>query len=166
MSINDILFGLAFTIMSVITLSGGLAAVGVKNLLHAALFLVMSFFGVAGIYLLLEAEFLAVVQVLIYVGAISVLILFAIMLTRGLMRDSQSSHNTQWGWAALMVLLLFGAIFLLAFQFRWMQAGAKIEGDLLGNLGAQLVTTYVLPFEVISLLLLAVLIGAFVIARE
>lgn len=166
MSINDVLFGLAFTIMALLTLGGGVAAVSVKNILHAALFLVMSFFGVAGIYLLLEAEFLAIVQILIYVGAISVLILFAVMLTRGLMRADQTSHNTQWGWAILISLLLFGTIFLLAFEFKWPVASAKISGDIMATLGTQLVTTYVLPFEVISLLLLAALVGAFVIARE
>lgn len=166
MSINDLLFGLAFAIMGLLTLGGGIAAVSVKNILHSALFLVMSFFGIAGIYLLLEAEFLAIVQVLIYVGAISVLILFAVMLTRGLMLTAQSSHNTQWGWAMLVSLLLFGTILLLAFEFKWKVVGAKISSDILVPLGTQLVTTYVLPFEVISLLLLAALVGAFVIARE
>ena len=166
MSLNDIIFGVAFTIMTLITLGGGIAAVSVRNIFHAALFLVMTFFGVAGIYLLLEAEFLAIVQILIYVGAISVLLLFAIMLTQGLMRKDQPSTNSQWGWALIMVLSLFGAIFLLAFQFPWPTAKAVVKGDMMANIGASLLTTYLLPFEVVSLLLLAALLGAFVIARE
>lgn len=168
MSLDTFFFGLAFTVMALLTLSGGIAAVTVKNIFHAALFLVMSFFGVAGIYLLLEAEFLAVVQILIYVGAISVLLLFAIMLTRGLMRGEQSATNSQWGWALVLVLSLFGAIMLLALEFKWHVSNIAINADanILGEIGKQLVTTYLLPFEVVSLLLLAALVGAFVIARE
>lgn len=166
MTIDNILFYVAFGIMALITLGAGVATVSARNVFHSGLFLVATFFGVAGLYLLLEAEFLAVVQVLIYIGAISVLILFAIMLTRGLMRPSPVAFNSQWPFALVLAVALFGAILLLAVRFPWPQFQATVTADLTAPLGAALIGPYVLPFEVVSVLLLAALIGAFVIARE
>ena len=102
MPLNDLIYYLVFLLLSAVTLIAGLLVVTLRNVVHSALALVGAFFGVAGLYLLLEAEFLAVVQVLIYVGAISVLILFAIMLTRGLMTSVQTGVNNQWAAAALI----------------------------------------------------------------
>ncbi len=166
MSLTDALYYLVFIILAIITLGAGILTVTLRNVVHAALALVGTFFGVAGIYLLLEAEFLAVVQVLIYVGAISVLILFAIMLTRGLMQSTQVSFNNQWGAAVIIALLLFGGMSLIAITAHWPIAPASITTDLVPNLGKLLVTTYVLPFEVVSALLLGALVGALMIARD
>jgi NADH-quinone oxidoreductase subunit J len=121
---------------------------------------------VAALYLMLEAEFLAIVQVLIYIGAIAVLILFAIMLTRSLMTSPDSNINKQWAWAALAIATLFLGMFLVILQVPWVQRLTVITQDILPELGTQLLTTYVLAFEIVSVLLLAALIGAFIIARE
>lgn len=162
----ELLTYVAFFIMAAITLIGGLLVVSLRNLLRSALALIMTFMGVAGIYLLLEAEFVAAVQVLIYVGAIAVLILFAIMLTRGMMRGTESMQNTQWIAAAGIALLLFVALFMVAIGTTWHTTQAAVKTDLIPRIGMELMTTYVLPFEVASLLLLAALVGAMVIARE
>jgi len=155
-----------FLILAAVSLVGGFLAVSARNLVRAALGLILSFFGVAGIYFVLEAEFVAIVQVLVYVGAISVLILFSIMLTRGLMKDTASPQNSQWLAAAFISLIVFVALAAVALATNWPVAQTALKGDLIAKLGTQLVTTYVLPFEAVSLLLLGALIGAFVIARE
>ncbi len=157
----------AFFVLSAITLIGALMVATLRNIMHSALALMMSFFGVAGIYVLLEAGFVASVQVLVYVGAIAVLILFAIMLTRGLMTRTTGPENGQWIAAGGIAVLLFAALFFVAIGTNWPdKAPIQITGDLVPKIGAELVGTYVLPFEIASLLLLAALIGAIVIARE
>ncbi len=166
MDLNSVIYDVAFAILAIVTLAGAVLTVSLRNVVHAALALVGTFFGVAGIYLLLEAEFLAVVQVLIYVGAISVLILFAIMLTRGLMQSTNTSLNSQWGIAALVSLALFLGMMAIAISGHWPVGTGPITTDLIPQLGKLLVTSYVLPFEVISVLLLGALVGALVIARD
>lgn len=166
MALNDVLYYLVFFLLSAVTLIAGLLVVTLRNVVHSALALVGAFFGVAGLYLLLEAEFLAVVQVLIYVGAISVLILFAIMLTRGLMTSVQTSANNQWAAAALLSIFLFLGMLLIAARGPWPIATQPITTDLVPRLGTLFVTSYVLPFEVVSVLLLGALVGALLIARD
>jgi len=157
---------LGFIVMSLLAIIGALIAVSQQNLLRAALGLVLAFLGVAGIYFMLEAEFVGVVQILIYVGAISVLILFAVMLTRGLMQGRGGAQNSQWMLAAFIALILFTILAAVALGANWPIAAPHAMGDLIPTLGVQLLTTYLLPFEAISLLLLAALVGAIVIARE
>lgn len=166
MEITGIVGQIAFFLVAALTLVAGFMTVTLRNVFHAGLALVGTFFGVAGVYLMLEAEFLAVVQVLIYIGAIAVLILFAVMLTRGLMRNESSNINKQWAWAALAIVTLFLGMFLVILQVPWVQSGTAVYTDILPYLGTSLLTTYLLPFEVVSVLLLATLIGAFIIARE
>ncbi len=166
MTLNTGLYYLVFFILAVITLFAGVMTVSLRNVVHAALALIGTFFGVAGIYLLLEAEFLAVVQVLIYVGAVSVLILFSIMLTRGLMQSTYTSLNNQWGIALLVSIALFAAMTVIAIVGNWPVGSTAITGDLVPALGKLLVTSYVLPFEVVSVLLLGALVGALLIARD
>jgi NADH:ubiquinone oxidoreductase subunit 6 (subunit J) len=166
MTADQSLTSFIFFLLAAVALVGAVFAVTARNLVRAALGLILSFFGVAGIYFVLEAEFVAIVQILVYVGAISILILFAIMLTRGLMRDTGSAQNSQWLGAAAVSAILFGALTVIAFTTKWPVAQIKLDGDLIPKIGVELVTTYVLPFEAVSLLLLAALIGAIVIARE
>ena len=158
-----------FIVLSAITLAGAWIVITNRNLYRAALGLVFSFFGVAGLYALLNAGFLAVVQVLIYVGAISILIIFAIMLTRRVMDRDVVQRNTQWVISALVALALFGVIgYTLAFRAadQWPVSNASLPTDPIAELGEALVTTYALPFEAASVLLLVALVGAIVIARE
>ncbi len=166
MTLNTGLYYLVFFILAAITLFAGVMTVSLRNVVHSALALIGTFFGVAGIYLMLEAEFLAVVQVLIYVGAVSVLILFSIMLTRGLMQSTQTSFNNQWGLAALVAFALFAGMTIIAIAGNWPVGSTPITTDLVPTLGKLLVTSYVLPFEVVSVLLLGALVGALLIARD
>ncbi|MCC7164469.1 MAG: NADH-quinone oxidoreductase subunit J [Anaerolineae bacterium] len=166
MDLFGVISQLVFLLVAVLTLAAGLATVLLRNVFHAALALVGTFFGVAAIYLMLEAEFLAIVQILVYVGAIAVLILFAVMLTRGMMQTEDSNINSQWAWAATAIGVLFVGLFILILQVPWKISGQPVVGDTTPALGTALLTTYLLPFEVVSVLLLATLIGAFIIARE
>lgn len=166
MTVDQVLTYAAFFVMAGVTLVGGVLVVAFRNILHAALALMLSFVGVAGIYVLLEAEFVAAAQVLVYVGAISILIIFAIMLTRGLMKKGEPSQNSQWIAAAAVSLFLFAVLFFVAIGTAWPVMQSAVKTDLIPKIGVELMTTYVLPFEVASLLLLAALVGAIVIARE
>lgn len=166
MNVIGIISQIVFFIVAALTLTAGFLTVTLRNVFHAGLALVGTFFGVAAIYLMLEAEFLAIVQILVYVGAIAVLILFAIMLTRSLMKNEDSNINQQWAWAAGAIVTLFLGMFLVILQVPWVHSGGAIYTDLTPHLGTELLTTYFLPFEVVSVLLLAALIGAFIIARE
>jgi NADH-quinone oxidoreductase subunit J len=163
---SELLTYVAFIVMAAIALVGAFLAVSLRNLVRSALGLILSFMGVAGIYFVLEAEFVGIVQVIIYIGAISVLILFAIMLTRGLMSGAEAAENGQWIGGAFISLFLFAVIFFIAITTHWPVAEAPVNADLIPKIGTELVGQYVLPFEAASLLLLAALIGAIVIARE
>jgi NADH-quinone oxidoreductase subunit J len=166
MDVLGIISQLVFFLIAALTLTAGFLTVTVRNVFHAGLALVGTLFGVAAIFLMLEAEFLAVVQILINIGAIAVLILFAIMLTRGLMRSEDSGINGQWAWAAVTIVTLFLGMFLVILQVPWVHNATAVYTDIVPHLGTALLTTYLLPFEIVSVLLLAALIGAFIIARE
>jgi NADH:ubiquinone oxidoreductase subunit 6 (subunit J) len=158
-----------FIVLSAVTLGGAWIVVANRSLYRAALGMVLSFFGVAGLYALLNVGFLAVVQVLIYVGAISILIIFAIMLTRRVMDREVVQRNSQWFISLLVALALFGVLgYMLAFRVadHWPVSSSGLPEKPIELLGEALVTTYALPFEVASVLLLVALVGAIVVARE
>ena len=157
---------IAFIILSIITLGAALAVVTSKNLFHSALFLILSFVGVAGLYILLEAGFLAAVQILVYVGAISILIIFAIMLTRRLMAKDLVQRNAQWGISGLVALLLFALLGSVLLRVDWPVVAGDVSPESISILGQELMGTYALPFEVASVLLLVALVGSIIIARE
>lgn len=164
---------IAFFVFSLFILGGALGVVTSRNLIHAALYLILSLFGGAGYYVLLSAPFLAVVQVMVYIGAIAILIIFSVMLTRS-MTNIREIFNHQWGWSALVGVLLF--LFLIVGMLLpvWGPNGARAAepaSDVVAttiDLGVALVdgNQYVLPFEIASLLLTAAMIGAIVIARD
>jgi len=155
-----------FIVLSIITLGAAVAVVTSRNLFHSALFMVLSFVGVAGLYILLEAGFLAAVQILVYVGAISILIIFAIMLTRRLMAKDLVQRNAQWGISGLVALLLFAVLAFVLLRVDWPVVEAAVSRESISILGQELMSTYVLPFEVASVLLLVALVGSIIIARE
>ncbi|MBN1483733.1 MAG: NADH-quinone oxidoreductase subunit J [Chloroflexia bacterium] len=156
---------IAFFALTGLTLLGALAVVTLKNLLHSALSLMITFIGVAGFYFLLQAEFIAVVQILIYIGAVLVLTLFAIMLTERLMEKNLRQFTGKWWLAAPLAGLLFVALIVPAvWMTPWPESSADPPAQAVEALGRQLMTTYVLPFEIASLLLLVALVGAIVIA--
>ena len=155
-----------FSLVAVFILGGGLGVVATRNVVHAALFLLVSLASVAGAYLMLFAQFLALVQVLIYGGAITIVLLFAIMLTRS--RDYPLiSDNRQWPLAMLAGLAVFGVL-LASFLINKVPTSEPVAQDLkfVEHLATPLFTDWAVPFEIASLVLLVALIGAIVIARE
>ena len=157
-----------FIVLSAVTLIGAVGVVTNRNLFYAALFLVLSFVGVAGLYILLEAEFLGMVQILVYVGAIAILIIFAIMLSRRMMAPDVRALNEQWIIAAVTALALFAILGFILLQVAWPTAAADVPSNTIAELGKALVDPdqYLLVFEVASVLLLVALVGAVIIARE
>ena len=159
-----------FVVTAFITFLAAIMVVASPNLIHSALWLVLTLGGVAVLFLLLEAAFLAVVQVAIYIGAIAILVIFAVMLTRQISTGLASQVNRTWWLAAPAAVILFAGLILLFSQVAGFQAIAeplvKEPGTLVVDLGRALVDAqgYVLPFEVASVLLLAAMIGAIVIA--
>lgn len=152
-----------FIILAVFTLGGGLAVVVTRNVVQAALALLVSLVAVAGIYLVLYAEFLAIVQVLIYGGAIIIVLVFAIMLTRNA-EYPRTSDNRQWPLAALAALGLLGVL-VPSFLINAVR-GTTPQNAAFTDIGKSLFTTWAVPFEVASLVLLVALIGAIIIARS
>lgn len=152
-----------FYLAGALTLGGAVGVVGTRNIVHAALFLLASLMGVAGIYLLVFAEFLALVQVLIYGGAIVIVVLFALMLTR-LQEFRGSMDNPQWPVAVVAAVVLFGVI-AVAITRTVLPVGLERQGPDVQEIGNALFTQWAIPFEVASVVLLVALIGAIVIAR-
>ena len=158
-----------FLVVALFTLGSGLMVVTTRNLVHAALWLVSTLFGVAMAFALLNASFLAVVQVVVYIGAIAILFIFAVMLTRKDMRDQGPQHNPGWWFGALLSVLVFaGLFFLLQGWNSRSRIAAEIPAgfDAISELGTVLISpdAYVLPFEVASVLLVAALVGAVYVA--
>lgn len=136
-----------------------------KNIVHSALWLLVCLLGVAGLFVLLNADFLAGIQVLIYCGGIVVLMLFALMLTRDVGDATGRAYNRQLGWglAAVLALGLVGA--RLLGRGMWMEAASAPAADVTGRLSEALLGPYVAAFEIASVVLLVATIGALVIAR-
>jgi NADH-quinone oxidoreductase subunit J len=158
-----------FLIVGAVILVAGLMVVTVRNLVHAALWLVVTLFGVAVLYALLNASFLAVVQVVVYIGAIAILFIFAVMLTRRQAADTGASVNKNWWAGALVAVVTFaGLAFMLQSWSGFSKQAAVIPPgfDAVNQLGNALTSPmgYVLPFEVASVLLLAALVGAVYLA--
>ena len=162
-----------FILFSILTLGGGVLVVTQRDLVRAAAALILSLFGVAGLYVLLDAGFLAAVQVLIYIGAIAILIIFAVMLTRQLTSGGdESGFNSQWAGAlgAAVVMLAFVVFVVNTAWPLGLEAGdvPALAGDSTKGLGMALLDPeqFMLPFEVASVLLLGAMVGAIVIARD
>jgi NADH-quinone oxidoreductase subunit J len=157
-----------FVLLGVVAVGAAVLVVTTRQLVHAALWLVVSFGALAGGYLMLTAEFVAWVQVLIYVGAVVVLLLFGIMLTRapiGRSADLDSGNR----WAALAVALATAGVLVtvLVRGFRSAYAPLDVAGQGAAKpLGESVFRIWVLPFEVLSVLLLAALVGAIVLSRR
>jgi NADH:ubiquinone oxidoreductase subunit 6 (subunit J) len=160
-----------FLIIAAVTLASAIMVVSTQRIMHAALWLVLTLFGVAVLFAMLETRFFVVVQVIVYIGAIAILIIFAVMLTRRIMQDDSPQLNKTWWIAALIALFFFVAVVVMmsgwepfSSQTRTVASG----GENLMLLGKAFVdpNAYMIPFEVASILLLAALIGAVFIAGE
>ena len=159
---------IAFLLVGLVTFGAALVTVTTRQLVHAALWLVVTLGGLAVEYLLLTAEFIAWVQVLIYVGSVVVLLLFGLMLTKapiGRSPDADSGNR----WAALTVAVTAAAalvwVVVDAFRTTWIDLGGAASGSTKVT-GASLFQNWVLPFEALSVLLLAALVGAIILSRK
>ncbi|HEY3477162.1 MAG TPA: NADH-quinone oxidoreductase subunit J [Anaerolineales bacterium] len=158
-----------FILVALFTLGSGLMVVSTHNLVHAALWLVSTLFGVAVTFAILHASFLAVVQVVVYIGAIAILFIFAVMLTRKDIRDQGPQMNPGWWFGALIAVLVFAGLFSLLQGWDGLSRTAAeypADFDAIAELGDALISpnAYVLPFEVASVLLVAALVGAVYVA--
>jgi NADH-quinone oxidoreductase subunit J len=160
----------AFWIISAITLLGAVLAVSLRNLVHCVLSLILFFIGIAAHYFLLRADFLGAVQILLYVGAVAVLILFAIMLTRHVTgQEGPSELGGKWWAGALVAALVAGALAWTVQQepsIALLLPSAVTEGSSVADIGRALVKEWVVPLEILGVLLTSALIGAVVIALE
>ena len=166
---------IAFGILAASAVLGALRVVTTKNVVHAALYLVVVLGSVGALYVLLAAEFVAAVQLLVYIGAIVVLFLFGVMLTRAKLGHEGELDNDQRGVALVTALFLLGVIGYVLVDFfeddklpklqnASQEALTRARGT--GAVGNAIFSTYLVPFEVVSVLLLAALVGAIVIARR
>ena len=156
----------AFAIIALIIVGAALRVVTTRNIVHAALYLTVVLAGVAASYILLAAEFVGVTQVLVYIGAVIVLFLFGIMLTKaplGVMDDIDSDER----WQGLVVAVALAGVLTYALIDGF--EDAELPGDQVqttAEVSDSIFSTYLVPFEVVSVLLLAALIGAIVLARR
>ena len=161
-----------FILTSLLLLVSAFMVVTTRNLVRAALWLIGALFMTAVVFILLDAGFLAVVQVVVYIGAIAILFIFAVMLTRKVMQDTGPQSNSWWWPAALFSFFLFGGLTWVILGWGGAaQTAPRVSAAGLDNveaLGQALVDPagYVVPFEVASVLLLAALIGAIVVAWD
>lgn len=162
MPVSPLILHVSLGLLSALVLIGAVWVVTLRNLFRAALCLGLVLVGVAGLFLLLEAEFLAFVQILVYVGAILTLVVFAIMLTARAHQTPDVGPSRQRGAAGLACLALFILLSRLVVAMPLPQP--TINAVSLESLGRELITTLILPFELISLVFVAAMIGAVVIA--
>ncbi len=156
---------IVFTGIVAITLLGGVLAVWPKNVFYNAMALILCLFGVAGLFIFLNSEFLAVVEVIIYIGAISVAIIFAIMLSRPWAYQHNPRNKAKVFRAGFASVILFLALMKVLNHTSW--PVTVVEGDYSMQLiGKALLTEYALPFEIVSLVLLVAIIGALVISAD
>jgi NADH-quinone oxidoreductase subunit J len=157
----------AFVVIGVVGSVSALAVVTARNVVHAALYLVMALLSVGATYLLLGAEFVGWVQILIYVGAIVILFLFGLMLTKAPIGRDTLDNQQRWLGALVGLGVFAGLVFLIQDAFPIQDATADpVFQVTTGAVGESIFRDYVLPFEAISFLLLAALIGAVVLARK
>jgi NADH-quinone oxidoreductase subunit J len=157
----------AFVVIGVVGAGSAIAVVTARNVVHAALYLVMALLSVGATYLLLGAEFVGWVQILIYVGAIVILFLFGLMLTKAPIGRDTLDNQQRWLGALVGVGVFAGLVFLIQDAFPIQDARAdSISQVTTADVGTSIFRDYVLPFEAISFLLLAALIGAVVLARK
>src|SRR6266704_3272676 len=162
---------LTFALIAAPTIVSAIAAMTLRNLVHCALALTVTFGGLAVFYLQLDAQFVGLAQILVYIGAVAILIVFAILLTRGGEPPQQPVVTSSWVMGAGVAVLTFGSL-AAAMLASWVRPAAAnpktdVAADVAVNrIGEKLMTDYVLPLEVVALLLTAALIGAVIIAMQ
>jgi NADH:ubiquinone oxidoreductase subunit 6 (subunit J) len=158
---------LSFAIIAIITIASAIGAMTLRNLVHCALGLVGAFAGLAALYLQLEAQFVGFAQILVYVGAVAILIVFAILLTGGSEPQKQPVFSSSWCIGGGVTLAVFGVLVWAIGKSRALTESLPAISEVpVRKIGDQLMGKYVLPLEVVGLLLTAALIGAVIIAMK
>lgn len=159
-------YDIIFYIFAAITILSALFVVTTRNIVHSAFFLLFTFFGVAGIYVLLGADFIAIAQIMVYVGGILILILFGVMLTNKITGVEIRTGTVQMLPAAIGVGLFMGAVVSVMIWTNWKTEPGIMPATTVKDIGFLLINDYVLIFELLGILLLVALIGAASIARR
>lgn len=158
---------LVFFVLALLTLGTAVAAMTLRNLVHCALALALTFAGLAAIYLQLNAQFVGFAQFLIYVGAVAILIVFAILLTRGSEPPQEALFSSSWPAGFGIAVAIFALLASLTLSSKAILLKPETAPQpTVAQLGSALMTRYVLPLEVLGLLLTAALIGAVIIAMK
>lgn len=156
-----------FAIIAILTIAAAVAAMSLRNLVHCALALTVAFAGLAAAFLQLDAQFVGFAQILVYVGAVAILIVFAVLLTRGGEAPEKSVFSASWFWGLLVAVSVFGALaWAITNSFASRREPQEKVAATVKHIGDALMTKFVLPLEVIGLLLTAALIGAVIIAMR
>src|SRR5436853_6009149 len=157
----------AFFAIAALTVASAIAAMSLRHLVHCALFGALTFGGLAALYLQLDAQFVGFAQILVYIGAVAILIVFAILLTRGSEAPQQSILSPSWLGGVAVALTVFAVLAATILRSsippRDLPPAPEVA---VRQIGEQLMTKYLLPLEVIGLLLTAALIGAVIIAMH
>ncbi|HZK18000.1 MAG TPA: NADH-quinone oxidoreductase subunit J [Clostridia bacterium] len=161
-----IVSAISFSFLAVVVLGSAVAVVIMRNLVHSVLWLAVTMIGIAGIFVTLNAEYLAVVQILVYAGAVCVMVIFGVMITQQGGTGRSSLFNRQVHSSLLVGVATLVVTIALSVQAKWPVSTAEVPADTVGNIALVLLSKYVIPFEVAALLLLVALFGAIVIARE
>ena len=158
---------LSFAIIAVLIIAAATAAMTLRNLVHSALAVAVAFGGLALAYLQLDAQFVGLTQILVYVGAVAILIVFAVLLTRGGEAPEKSVFSASWIWGALITVSVFATLaWAVTHSFASQRELPPQPEATVKHIGDALMTKFVLPLEVIGLLLTAALIGAVIIAMR
>ncbi|NPV75831.1 MAG: hypothetical protein HPY59_05575 [Anaerolineae bacterium] len=162
---------IVFLLVAAITLFSAVMVVSIRGMMHAALFLVLTLMGVAFMFATLGSRFFAIIQILVYIGSIAILIIFAVMLTRNIMDAEVASLNRGWWFFAPLALLIFASIVLVLSSwsaFATLRDLSSTSGENILEFGKALTDPngFVIPFEVASVLLVAAMVGAVYIAME
>ncbi|WP_243291958.1 NADH-quinone oxidoreductase subunit J [Bacillus sp. FJAT-47783] len=156
---------MAFTVLGAIAILGALFMLQLSKVVHMVVALVFTFLSLAGLYVLLSAEFVAAVQVLIYAGAITVIMLFGIMLTKH--QDEETSSNRLKKFIVFLLIIGFAISFYIGiYQLDFHQEGTDLHVNNTKQIGNLLYTRYIIPFELTSVILLVALVGAIILAKK
>ncbi|MEW6701336.1 MAG: NADH-quinone oxidoreductase subunit J [Bacteroidota bacterium] len=159
-------YDIAFYLFAAITLVSALFIVTTRNIVHSAFYMLFTFFGIAGIYVLLGADFIAIVQILVYVGGILILLLFGVMLTNKITNVEIRTGTVHMLPAAIATAIFMSAVVAVMIWTEWKSEPAQIPLTTTKDIGYLLINDYVLIFELLGILLLVALIGAASIARR
>ncbi|MET3697117.1 NADH dehydrogenase subunit J [Bacillus oleivorans] len=157
---------LLFLILALVSLIGGILLLQLKKVVHMVLALVMTFVSLAGVYVMLSAEFVAVVQILIYSGAVTIIMLFGIMLTRHLDEEQNDQDKGRKFLLFLGVMVFAVVVYYGIFRLEIPEQTANLHLENTKQIGIELFSKYVIPFELASVLLLVALVGAIVLAKK